>query len=259
MKKAVFIDVDGTLYKAHNLTLTKTVKEKLEEASKYVDLYIATGRAYNVLTCLNDVKHLFKGFVVSNGSIVMIDNQIIFESVIENELKDKLVACSKSLNASLSLLTHEHIYTNTINEIIDKALTPRDEGSLINLNSYDYLDIKYNMAWTFENTEVIDVMEKRLPEFDFFKWGTRGADIIVKNITKAKGIQMVLNKMGYDIDKTYAIGDSSNDVPMFKLVNTPIAMGNATEHAKQNAKYVTLTQDEQGLEKALDNIIKGIW
>ena len=79
MKKAVFIDVDGTLYKAHDLSLTDSVKEKLQEASKYVDLYIATGRAYNVLTCLNDVKHLFKGFVVSNGSIVMIDNKIIFE------------------------------------------------------------------------------------------------------------------------------------------------------------------------------------
>ena len=98
MKKAVFIDVDGTLYKAHDLSLTDSVKEKLQEASKYVDLYIATGRAYNVLTCLNDVKHLFKGFVVSNGSIVMIDNKIIFESVIENELRDKLVEVAKKYN-----------------------------------------------------------------------------------------------------------------------------------------------------------------
>ena len=28
MKKAVFIDVDGTLYKAHDLSLTDSVKEK---------------------------------------------------------------------------------------------------------------------------------------------------------------------------------------------------------------------------------------
>ena len=61
MKKAVFIDVDGTLYKAHDLSLTDSVKEKLKEASKYVDLYIATGRAYNVLTCLNDVKFVTLG------------------------------------------------------------------------------------------------------------------------------------------------------------------------------------------------------
>ena len=47
-----------------------------------------------------------------------------------------------------------------------------------------------------------------------------GADIIVKSITKAKGIQKVLNKMGYDLNNTYAIGDSSNDVPMFKLCKT---------------------------------------
>ena len=259
MKKAVFIDVDGTLYKAHDLSLTDSVKEKLKEASKYVDLYIATGRAYNVLTCLNDVKHLFKGYVVSNGSIVMIDNEIIFESVIENELKDKLIEVAKKYNATLSLLTHEHIYTNVINYYVDKALTPRDEGSLIDLNGYNYLDIKYNMAWTFEETDIIDQMEKELPEFDFFKWGSRGADIIVKSITKAKGIKKVLEQMGYDLNNTYAIGDSSNDVPMFKLVNTPIAMGNATEHAKANAKYITLTQEECGLELALDNIIKGKW
>ncbi len=259
MKKAVFIDVDGTLYKAHDLSISETIKIKLKEASNYVDLYIATGRAYNVLTCLNDVKHLFKGFVVSNGSIVIVDNEIIFESVIENELKDKLINVAERLNATLSMLTHEHIYTNTINEYVDRALTPRDEGSLINLNGYNYLNIKYNMAWTFEETDLIDQMEKELPEFDFFKWGKRGADIIVKSITKAKGIQKVLDKVGYNLSDTYAIGDSSNDVPMFKLVNTPIAMGNATDNAKANAKYITLTQDEGGLEKALDNIIKGKW
>ena len=189
----------------------------------------------------------------------MIDNQIIFESVIDSKLKDKLINVSKRLNATLSLLTHEHIYTNTINEYVDRALTPRDEGSLIDLKGYNFLDIKYNMAWTFEEVELINQMEKELPEFDFFKWGKRGADIIVKSVTKAKGIQKVLDKMGYNLRNTYAIGDSSNDVPMFKLVNTPIAMGNGTDSAKANAKYITLTQDEGGLEKALDNIIKGIW
>ena len=79
--------------------------------------------------------------VVSNGSIVMIDNEIIFESVIENELKEKLVEVAKKYNATLSLLTHEHIYTNVINYYVDKALTPRDEGSLIDLNGYNNLDI----------------------------------------------------------------------------------------------------------------------
>ena len=251
MRKAVFIDVDGTLYKAHDLGITESIKSKLEEASKYVDLYIATGRAYNVLTCLNDVKHLFKGFVVSNGSIVMIDNEIIFESVIEDELKDKLIETAKNLNATLSLLTHEHIYTNTINEYVDRALTPRDEGSLINLNGYNYLDIKYNMAWTFEETDIIDEMEKLLPEFDFFKWGKRGADIIVKSITKAKGIQKVLNKMGYDLNNTYAIGDSSNDVPMFKLCKTSVVMGKCTSAAKLAATYQTGFIEEEGLSEGV--------
>ena len=124
---------------------------------------------------------------------------------------------------------------------------------------YNFEDIKYNMGWTFEERELIEKMEKSLPEFDFFKWGQRGADIIVKGNTKAKGIQIVLDKLGYDLKDTYAIGDSSNDVPMFKLVNTPIAMGNGTEDAKQHAKHITLTQDEGGIEFALDNIIKGIW
>lgn len=259
MRKVVFIDVDGTLYKAHELSLKDSIKEKLKEASKQVDLFISTGRAYNVLTCLNDVKHLFKGFVVSNGSIVMIDKEIVFEAVIDKSLKNKLIDCAKTLNATLALLTHEHIYTNTINEYVDRALTPRDEGSLVDLNGYNFEDIKYNMGWTFEERELIEKMEKSLPEFDFFKWGQRGADIIVKGNTKAKGIQIVLDKLGYDLKDTYAIGDSSNDVPMFKLVNTPIAMGNGTEDAKQHAKHITLAQDDGGIEFALDNIIKGIW
>ena len=82
---------------------------------------------------------------------------------------------------------------------------------------------------------------------------------VPKNMTKAIGIKKLLSELNIPLENTYAIGDSGNDIAMFKLVENPICMGNGTPQAKMAAKYVTESIDDNGLENALDRIIKGEW
>ena len=61
--------------------------------------------------------------------------------------------------------------------------------------------------------------------------------------------------MNYDINNTYAFGDSDNDVPMFKLCKTSIVMGKCTDKARAAATYITDLIEEEGLAKAVKKYV----
>ena len=90
-----------------------------------------------------------------------------------------------------------------------------------------------------------------------YKWGKSGADIVSKNTSKGNRIKIILDKYGYDFNNTYAIGDGLNDIEMFKQVKHSIAMGNASDEIKRNAKFVTTDIDDRGVEQVLEDIING--
>jgi hydroxymethylpyrimidine pyrophosphatase-like HAD family hydrolase len=62
------------------------------------------------------------------------------------------------------------------------------------------------------------------------------------------------------LDECMAFGDGGNDISMFKQTNYSFAMGQALESVKNEAKYITLSNDEDGIYEALMkfNVIKGV-
>ena len=50
-----------------------------------------------------------------------------------------------------------------------------------------------------------------------------------------------------DLSKSWMVGDGENDIEMFHLVGTSVAMGNADDEVKKHASTVTLTVDEDGI------------
>ena len=54
-------------------------------------------------------------------------------------------------------------------------------------------------------------------------------------------------KLNIPKENTYAFGDGENDIEMFHLVGTSVAMGNADDEVKKHASTVTLTVDEDGI------------
>ena len=71
-----------------------------------------------------------------------------------------------------------------------------------------------------------------------------------KGITKATGIQKVLDFYGADVKDAIGIGDGANDIEMLKFCGTGIAMGNADERAKAAADIITDDIDKDGLYNA---------
>ena len=60
-----------------------------------------------------------------------------------------------------------------------------------------------------------------------------------------------------------AIGDSDNDIEMLQVSNIKVAMNNATDNLKKTAKFVTLSNDQEGvaivLERLYDELVRQEW
>lgn len=72
-----------------------------------------------------------------------------------------------------------------------------------------------------------------------------------KDAGKGKTLKKILDILGISPENAMAFGDADNDIDMLSAVKYGIAMGNATETCKAAADYITVTNEEDGVGKAI--------
>ena len=75
--------------------------------------------------------------------------------------------------------------------------------------------------------------------------------------SKGSAIAALCGQLGIDIEQVMAIGDGDNDREMLSAVGLPVAMGNAQQQIKALAAYVTATNEQDGVAKAILAALKG--
>ncbi len=81
--------------------------------------------------------------------------------------------------------------------------------------------------------------------------------VFAVDANKGTALQVVLNHLGLKPLQVVAIGDNLNDLPMFKLAGTSVAMGNGPEEVKRKATLVAPNNDEEGVAWALQAVCIG--
>ncbi|MDY2778153.1 MAG: HAD hydrolase family protein, partial [Collinsella sp.] len=68
---------------------------------------------------------------------------------------------------------------------------------------------------------------------------------------KGAGVRHALEALDRPVSRTFAFGDSENDLPMLEAVEVPVAMGNALPRVKGMASYVTDSVEHDGVVSAM--------
>ena len=96
----------------------------------------------------------------------------------------------------------------------------------------------YGLAY-FGDPKGTDLLREAFPEIKTPLFADRrGADVITKEVSKANGIQALLDYYQKDWSDIVAFGDSMNDYEMIETAGIGVAMGNACEELKQRADAV---------------------
>jgi Cof subfamily protein (haloacid dehalogenase superfamily) len=82
-------------------------------------------------------------------------------------------------------------------------------------------------------------------------------DVTHPDANKGTVVRECARVLGVPLDAIAAIGDMPNDVLMFAIAGTSIAMGNASPEVQRTARFVTTSNEEEGFANAIDRFILG--
>ena len=124
------------------------------------------------------------------------------------------------------------------------------------------------------------IKEKRMEAEEFFVMtaSTEGLAEVAENLKKVSGIHVVFpaahalevtaegvdkgeallhlaSHLGVPQKSIMALGDSGNDLKMLMAAEVSVAMGNAEEQVKSLSKFVTDSNDEDGVAKAISRFV----
>ena len=250
--QAIFFDIDGTLVSFETQSIPASAKTAIHRLKdKGIKVIISTGRDYRCINNLEDLE--FDGYITTNGT-VCIDStgKIIAQHPIPKESLDKLALFLKERSFPCVFVTDKGIFINCIDEhvqpvyqLIKLPIPPVKD--VLEIIEHDVFQISAFMDSDLET----ELLEHVLTDCDSARWHPAFTDFNAKNISKATGMDEFMTYFGIEGKHTMAFGDGGNDISMLKHATIGIAMGNAAEHVKAVADYVTNSVDDDGIINAL--------
>lgn len=252
MKKAVFFDIDGTIWneKMQIPKSTVTAIQALQEKGNFA--FICSGRSR-----ANIYKELlecgFDGVVAACGAHVEFKNVVIYEQLMTAGEVENALSIIDKYNLSGIFSGPNYLYVNDkdFGDELHGAYLHRELGTAIKRIT-DIKCIEANKLSIDSKNAPIDRVAAEFEEFfDVIVHNGRFLEIMLKGHSKATGIAKICEQLGLSLKYTYAFGDSANDLEMLNFVAHGIAMGNGTVEAKQTAEYVTTHIMEDGIKNGL--------
>lgn len=257
--KAFFIDVDKTLTNSRReiSPVLKQVLHQFEE--RKIPLAVCTGRHYAALK--HDVLSLFSDtmihIVCGGGQLVKNSGEVIWEKCISADVVQSIVDKVKDTNGWCGFGVDDVMYIteNVIDVYKQRNVWKMKVESISN-------EMRFSTPLIFSSVldeDHLHFLKKLELEVKILSPKSLGigkyADITMKGITKASGMEQWCKYMNIQPEEVVAVGDSLNDVEMLRFAGFPVAMGNAADEIKLLAKRVIGHTDEDGLATFLQSYL----
>ena len=249
--KIVFFDIDDTLRVKDTGYMPETIKTVFKDLkSKGILTGIASGRAlYGVVPEIIDLEPDY--FVTINGSyVVNHQKEEIVNQPIRKEVAQAFVDWCQYIGIEYGFAGKDKPVVSARIPLIDEAMVP--VYGICDVEPDFYLTNDVYHMWTFaENNADLVLPEHLSREVRLVPWHQHSSDVVKSGISKASGVEQVLEKEGMTPENAMMFGDGSNDMEIFDFVGLKVAMGNAVSEIKEKADYVTDNVEGNGIYNAL--------
>lgn len=280
MIKLIASDMDGTLLNDDHMISEENLKaiRKAQEMGRHFT--IVTGRDYGAVKSYLEECDLKCECILSNGAEYRDVNGNVIENVYMN--KESVKIAFDILNEAglyIQLMTNKGSYiTNKesdkkaifdrfklfnpkmteeeVKKFIEKFHKERGMQEIDNIYEILESNVEILKIVTFDKDEkLIARLKDKLREStsDLAVVSTFSNDIEISDIEAQKGLILAktIKKMGIDKSEVIVLGDSFNDYSMFTEFENSYAMENAIPEIKKIAKYITDTNNNDGVAKAI--------
>lgn len=99
--------------------------------------------------------------------------------------------------------------------------------------------------------KAFQILEERFPHLTVTTSIKNNIELNSKNADKGRALQVLCDHLGIDIKDSMAFGDSGNDIAMIKAAGVGVAMENADPKVKEIADFITASNNDNGVAKAI--------
>jgi Cof subfamily protein (haloacid dehalogenase superfamily) len=258
--KLVVTDMDGTLLNDDHEVSDQFYQQFIKLKEKNIHFVAASGRQFqSIQDKLKAIKDQIS-IIGENGGIM----QHATETKVLLELsKEDVAECVKVLRQIKNSYTvlcgskaayieskDEHFYKKLKNyyTVVEKV------DNLLNVSNDQFLKIA---VFHFDSSEefIYPNVRKFEGQYQVIVSGQNWLDISHIEANKAYALKMIQKEMGLTPKETMVFGDFNNDIEMLKLANLSFAMANAHPNVKNTAKYMTKSNNDNGVEEILDQLL----
>lgn len=254
MRKAVFFDIDGTLWDQHMNIAPSTIEavRKLRENGHYAFICSGRSRANICSPKLLDIG--FDGVVAACGAHIDFHKEIEYQVLWSEEQITHALNVLEKHQTPAVLEGPDYVYVNEGDFLEDPyVIFLREElGEHLKDIPKDHGEIVINkMSFVAEHVDTEQLISDMGDAFDVVVHEGGIVEMNLAGVTKATGIRRVCEMLDIPLEHTYAFGDSANDLEMLSYVAHSVAMGNGTKDVKDVAEYVTTDVMKDGIYNGL--------
>lgn len=258
-RKALFFDVDGTLFSEIHRIVPESAKRALIETRKKGNLvFINSGR---VMSNLGPVMKLVEsdGYLCGCGTYVEMGGRQVYCHRIPHDRGIEVKKAIIRYDFDGVLEGIESCYFQKKESRIPKVRELKGfmtEGG--HCSPYGWEEDCYEFdkfcVVADERSDRQGLFAFLEPDFQVIDRGDDFYECVPKGHTKATAIELVLRQLGMDLEDAWVFGDSSNDLDMFQYARNSVLMGKHDKVLEPYAAFITKTVEEDGIEYAMKNL-----
>ncbi len=270
MKDIYITDLDHTFLR-NDLSISDYTQNIWNSYSSHAVLSVATARTYKKTAQFLKNIHINAPMILLDGALIAtMDRKIIDTKFITKEIADSIIdegakfgiypfvlaLADKNLNEAF-------LYSSILNDAQEEVLT-RYVGDDNLKECKDIRAMRDNFKIVYMGDEKLLrelVLHVEAIFGDELKYilapeayiGCYFLTILHKYADKSHGIQSVSEYSGFDLKRLTVFGDNYNDLGMFELAGTSVAMANAQKKVQEEASVILAhTNDEDGVARYLE-------
>lgn len=234
--KLVALDMDGTLLNRKGQISEANRQAIIEAKEKGIFVVLSTGRSLITSQEHADALELNSYLVTVNGSEIWDEKRELVErNLVKSELVEWMWGLTQQHKTKFWAISTERNFHGEM---------PED------IHQFEWLKFGFDIDDDGAREIILKELETK-GEFELSNSTLKNIEVNPAGINKAKGLGVVCARLGIEMKNVMAVGDSRNDLAMIKEAGLGVAMGNAQDIVKETADWVTATNEEDGVAKAI--------
>lgn len=264
--KLLAVDIDGTLCMPGQEIPIEVVESLKKCVKSNILVILSTGKKFTSIQALCEHIGIEGPVITCNGAIIIEvrTQKILFSHFLPKTLYRIIIsALENDERANIAVFTEHDIVCTSVN-LASRLLnsigepTTRFVHSLLSLSSENVAKVLIAVEDAKTLRSVYDFYSHQYDQdCSITITSDKFVEFMSLSASKGKALLSLAKSNGIMRRSIACIGDSDNDLSMFKIAGLSIAVANATPSVLQAADVVVPPASEGGVVKAVNNLILG--